>query len=174
MSYIVCLWSRFLGKQVSNMSARRVRGTSEDYGTITAIAIDKDKNSQHALKWAVENIVEDSPQCVLLHVQRRHLSSSSFETTIKRTLTIWICYAVGNTSQHDNQDEAAQQFFLPFRGFCARKGVSDLSFPISILATTYISVLIHHISWHYCIYTNFSDHSEGGYSSWYWYLQCYC
>ncbi|CAA7043050.1 unnamed protein product [Microthlaspi erraticum] len=78
------------------MSARRI-----DHGIITAIAIDKDKNSQHALKWAVENIVADSPHCVLLHVQQ------------------------GNTGphlQHDNHEEA-HQFFLPFRGFCARKGI---------------------------------------------------
>ncbi|KAF3521057.1 hypothetical protein DY000_02063763 [Brassica cretica] len=44
------------------MSARRV-----DNGIVTVIAIDKDKNSQHALKWAVENILVDSPNCVLLH-----------------------------------------------------------------------------------------------------------
>ncbi|CAH2066975.1 unnamed protein product [Thlaspi arvense] len=78
------------------MSARRV-----DNGVITAIAIDKDKNSQHALKWAVENIVVDAPQCILLHVQQ------------------------GNTGahlQHDTQDEV-YEFFLPFRGFCARKGI---------------------------------------------------
>ncbi|RID74968.1 hypothetical protein BRARA_B02041 [Brassica rapa] len=61
------------------MSARRI-----DNGLITAIAIDKDKNSQHALKWAIENILVDSPHCVLLH---------------------------------------EQQLFLPFRGFCARKGI---------------------------------------------------
>ncbi|KAG7651493.1 putative protein kinase RLK-Pelle-RLCK-IXb family [Arabidopsis thaliana] len=83
------------------MSARRVRRTSEDYGSITAIAIDKDKNSQHALKWAVENIVNDAPQCVLLHVQ------------------------LGNTGGHFHQDnpDEAHEFFLPFRGFCARKGI---------------------------------------------------
>ncbi|XP_023643760.1 U-box domain-containing protein 35 isoform X2 [Capsella rubella] len=81
------------------MSARRtVRGTSGYYGPITAIAIDMDKNSQHALKWAVENIIQDSPQCVLLHVQRAdHL--------------------------HHDDEEKAHQFFLPFRGFCARKGI---------------------------------------------------
>ncbi|CAD5317037.1 unnamed protein product [Arabidopsis thaliana] len=83
------------------MSARRVRRTSEDYGSITAFAIDKDKNSQHALKWAVENIVNDAPQCVLLHVQ------------------------LGNTGGHFHQDnpDEAHEFFLPFRGFCARKGI---------------------------------------------------
>ncbi|CAN8235229.1 unnamed protein product [Cochlearia groenlandica] len=80
------------------MSARRV-----DNNTITAIAIDKDKNSQHALKWAVENIIFDSPQCVLLHVQPKEGN-------------------IGAHLQHDNQDEA-HQFFLPFRGFCARKGI---------------------------------------------------
>ncbi|XP_010416040.1 PREDICTED: U-box domain-containing protein 35-like isoform X2 [Camelina sativa] len=77
------------------MYSRRVRGTSVDFGTITAIAIDKDKNSQHAFKWAVENLLQDSPQCVLVHVQ-------------------------GNTG--NNQDEA-HQLFLPFRGFCTRKGI---------------------------------------------------
>ncbi|ESQ27907.1 hypothetical protein EUTSA_v10019640mg, partial [Eutrema salsugineum] len=78
------------------MSARRV-----DNGIITAIAIDKDKNSQHALKWAVENIIVDSPHCVLLHVQQGN---------------------AGAHLQHDNQDDE-HQFFLPFRGFCARKGI---------------------------------------------------
>ncbi|XP_013699579.1 U-box domain-containing protein 35-like [Brassica napus] len=79
------------------MSARRV-----DNGIITVIAIDKDKNSQHALKWAVENILVDSPHCVLLHVEPK-----------------------GNTGAHiqrDNQDDS-HQFFLPFRGFCSRKGI---------------------------------------------------
>lgn len=40
-----------------------------------------------------------------------------------------ICLAEGNTGAHiqrDNQDDS-HQFFLPFRGFCSRKGVSDTS-----------------------------------------------
>ncbi|CAF2064463.1 unnamed protein product [Brassica oleracea] len=81
------------------MSARRV-----DNGIITVIAIDKDKNSQHALKWAVENILVDSP----------HYNSN-----------VVICLAEGNTGAHiqrDNQDDS-HQFFLPFRGFCSRKGI---------------------------------------------------
>ncbi|KAL0664930.1 hypothetical protein Bca4012_101768 [Brassica carinata] len=81
------------------MSARRV-----DNGIITVIAIDKDKNSQHALKWAVENILVDSP----------HYNSNEV-----------ICLAEGNTGAHiqrDNQDDS-HQFFLPFRGFCSRKGI---------------------------------------------------
>jgi len=51
------------------MAARRLKG--KDSKAVTAIAIDKDKNSQHALKWAVENIIIDSPNCILLHVQTK-------------------------------------------------------------------------------------------------------
>lgn len=51
------------------MAARRLKG--KDIKAVTAIAIDKDKNSQHALKWAVENIIVDSSNCILLHVQTK-------------------------------------------------------------------------------------------------------
>ena len=84
------------------MAARRGKGT--DSNAVTAIAIDKDKNSQHALKWAVENIVVHAPNCILLHVQTK-LRIGAEENT-----------------EQDN-DEEAHQFFLPFRGFCARKGI---------------------------------------------------
>ncbi|KAL0694726.1 hypothetical protein Bca4012_061906 [Brassica carinata] len=80
------------------MAARKVKG--KDSKGVTAIAIDKDKNSQHALKWAVENIIVDSPNCILLHVQTK----------------------LREDTEHDNEEEA-HQFFLPFRGFCARKGI---------------------------------------------------
>ncbi|KAG5380897.1 hypothetical protein IGI04_028739 [Brassica rapa subsp. trilocularis] len=107
------------------MSARRV-----DNGIITVIAIDKDKNSQHALKWAVENILVDSPQCVLLHVEPKgiisifiYLSSSKQKMSDNSNEVIYL--AEGNTGAHiqrDNQDDS-HQFFLPFRGFCSRKGI---------------------------------------------------
>ncbi|KAF8111285.1 hypothetical protein N665_0076s0266 [Sinapis alba] len=99
------------------MSARRL-----DNGIITAIAIDKDKNSQHALKWAVENILDDSPQCVLLHVEPKGIFSDLFTPHHQKKQQ---CQRKGNTGahvQHDNGDEG-HPFFLPFRGFCARKGI---------------------------------------------------
>ncbi|XP_019091964.1 PREDICTED: uncharacterized protein LOC109128930 [Camelina sativa] len=86
------------------MAARRLKG--KDSKSVTAIAIDKDKNSQHALKWAVDNIIVDSSNCILLHVQTK-LRIGAGENT---------------DDTHDNQEEA-HQFFLPFRGFCARKGI---------------------------------------------------
>lgn len=37
---------------------------------VTAIAIDRDKNSQSAVKWAVENLIKKTAsQCILLHVR---------------------------------------------------------------------------------------------------------
>ncbi|CAH8381342.1 unnamed protein product [Eruca vesicaria subsp. sativa] len=83
------------------MAARKVKG--RDSKAVTAIAIDKDKNSQHALKWAVENIVIDSPNCILLHVQTK--------------------LRIGTGENTDDNEDEAHQFFLPFRGFCARKGI---------------------------------------------------
>ncbi|KAK1289792.1 hypothetical protein QJS10_CPB18g00683 [Acorus calamus] len=42
--------------------------------TITsAVAIDKDKNSQHAFKWAVDNLMINSPYIALIHVRHRHV-----------------------------------------------------------------------------------------------------
>ncbi|KAH0897735.1 hypothetical protein HID58_047303 [Brassica napus] len=96
---MVHCYSRFLESKSNNMSARRV-----DNGLITAIAIDKDKNSQHALKWALENIVVDSPHCVLLHVQPKGISCS-------------LSLIIPNLQYEEHQ------LFLPFRGFCARKGI---------------------------------------------------
>ncbi|CAN8312388.1 unnamed protein product [Cochlearia groenlandica] len=83
------------------------RGKGNDTKSVTVIAIDKDKNSQHALKWAVENIILDSPNCILLHVQTKLRIGAGGENT---------------DAPHDNKEEA-HQFFLPFRGFCARKGI---------------------------------------------------
>ncbi|KAG2321800.1 hypothetical protein Bca52824_015013 [Brassica carinata] len=90
------------------MSARRL-----DNGIITVIAIDKDKNSQHALKWTFENILSDSPQCVLLHVEPK-VSNEVIYLADRNTGAQHL--------QHDNGDEG-HQFFLPFRGFCSRKGI---------------------------------------------------
>ncbi|KAL1559153.1 U-box domain-containing protein 34-like [Salvia divinorum] len=70
-------------------------------GASTVVAVDRDKNSQHALQWAVDNLRLKEKMIVLVHV-----------TTI----------------QPESEDSACvhsemQQLFLPFRVVCARKGV---------------------------------------------------
>lgn len=49
------------------------------FGTdgLVAVAIDRDKNSQAALKWAVDNLLQKGQTVVLLHVKPRASSLST-------------------------------------------------------------------------------------------------
>ncbi|CAK9179926.1 unnamed protein product [Ilex paraguariensis] len=82
---------------------------NESEGIIaTAIAIDKDKNSHHGVKWALENRLKRNGQVILVHVQ----TQQSMQTQ----------GAVPKEGRAPTEVEL-QQFFLPYRGICARKGV---------------------------------------------------
>ncbi|CAI0388092.1 unnamed protein product [Linum tenue] len=70
------------------------------------VAVDKDKGSQHALKWATDHLLSKGHTIVLLHVKHRPSSSSS------------------SSSSYDNRvpiDGQARELLLPFRCFCTRK-----------------------------------------------------
>lgn len=45
--------------------------------TLTAVAIDKDKNSQNALKWTIDNLLHRGQPVVLIHVKLKSTSNSS-------------------------------------------------------------------------------------------------
>ncbi|KAJ0234404.1 Kinase with adenine nucleotide alpha hydrolases-like domain-containing protein [Hirschfeldia incana] len=66
------------------------------------LAIDRDKESQNALKWIVDNLVSKGQTLTLLHVKLKQSSSLSS----------------GNKSSDD-----VAELFLPFRCYCARKEV---------------------------------------------------
>ncbi|GER53543.1 protein kinase family protein [Striga asiatica] len=68
----------------------------------TAVAIDKDKNSQFAVKWAIDKLRLKDKQIILVHV-RTH-------------------YTAPKEGREPTQAET-QQLFLPYRSFCARKGI---------------------------------------------------
>ncbi|XP_022132151.1 U-box domain-containing protein 51-like isoform X2 [Momordica charantia] len=70
----------------------------------TAVAIDKDKNSQHAVRWAIDHLVISNPLIILIHV--RHKSNQH-----------------QSAGDSENGETDAQQLFVPYRGYCARKGV---------------------------------------------------
>ncbi|XWS20113.1 hypothetical protein CRYUN_Cryun31cG0072700 [Craigia yunnanensis] len=85
----------------------------ETTSAFTAIAIDKDRNSQLAVKWAVDNLFNSSgSKCFLIHVRSRSLHPQDFEASPKE-------------GQPPSEAEL-QQFFLPYRGDCARKGIQSL------------------------------------------------
>ncbi|XP_052184098.1 U-box domain-containing protein 35-like isoform X1 [Diospyros lotus] len=73
----------------------------------TAIAIDNDRNSQFAVRWAVENLLEKDSTVILVHVRIQSFQSKDSAPRGGRSPT----------------DTEMKQFFLPYRGYCARKGV---------------------------------------------------
>nr|GMC73138.1 U-box domain-containing protein 52-like [Ipomoea batatas] len=75
----------------------------QEIGSITAVAIDKDKNSQQAVKWAVENLTIKSRTIILVHVFLQQSMHSPDRCPTAHEM---------------------HRFFLPFRGLCARRGVA--------------------------------------------------
>ncbi|OVA04469.1 Protein kinase domain [Macleaya cordata] len=80
-----------------------------------AVAIDRDKSSQFALRWAVDNLPMKDKTVVLVHVRvKQHYQSNDGSGHGSTT---------SETSKDQSESDQMQQFFLPFRGFCARKGL---------------------------------------------------
>lgn len=78
----------------------------------TAVAIDKDKNSQFAVKWAIDHLLNNNQNILLIHVVNRYMQnqgSGSNEAALE--------------AYRESTDAEIRQLFLPYRGFCARKGV---------------------------------------------------
>ncbi|KAJ7951564.1 Protein kinase domain [Quillaja saponaria] len=84
--------------------------TEDSSGAITTvIAIDRDKNSQHAVKWAVDKLLPKNSCCNLIHVRTQSLHPQDINSVPKEG--------------RPPTESEMQLFFLPYRGFCARKGV---------------------------------------------------
>ncbi|KAL0885941.1 hypothetical protein Bca101_009924 [Brassica carinata] len=86
---------------------------------VVAVAIDKDKGSQHALKWAVDHLLQRGQSVILVHVKLRpsplnnnpSLHASSSKLTQDSSL---VCR---------DPEGASKEIFLPFRCFCTRKDI---------------------------------------------------
>ncbi|PIN22301.1 Serine/threonine protein kinase [Handroanthus impetiginosus] len=90
------------------MSNYEPNSSSEEGRIIsTAVAIDKDKNSQFAVKWVVDKLKLKENRIILVHVR----SQNSFES-----------HDAPKNGREPTPAET-QQLFLPYRGFCARKGI---------------------------------------------------
>ncbi|KAI5413688.1 hypothetical protein KIW84_058017, partial [Lathyrus oleraceus] len=81
----------------------------EEVSSSTLVAIDTDKNSKHAVKWAVDHLLEKNSSCTLIHVKTKSLNRNEFDSETKEG--------------RPPTEEELHQLFLPFRGFCARKGI---------------------------------------------------
>ncbi|KAL2346855.1 hypothetical protein Fmac_000855 [Flemingia macrophylla] len=86
---------------------------------LVAVAIDKEKGSQNALKWAVDHLLVRSATVTLIHVK---LLSPSLSTS-PSLFTPRISTFLGDHSSHLSKDPEGQNknIFLPYRVFCTRK-----------------------------------------------------
>ncbi|KAE8735254.1 hypothetical protein F3Y22_tig00000340pilonHSYRG00122 [Hibiscus syriacus] len=90
----------------------------------TAVAIDKDKNSSHAVRWAIDNLVISNPLIVLIHVRNRN----------RRTLSLVVSYISSSLLLKGDceSDSDVNQLFRPFRGYCARRGQPGCNIKVKI------------------------------------------
>ncbi|XP_035547199.1 U-box domain-containing protein 51 isoform X3 [Juglans regia] len=77
----------------------------------TAVAIDKDKNSPHAVRWAIDHLVISNPSIILIHV--RHKSSTQQHQSGNDH---------GESGDHHHHSDG-KELFMPYRAYCARKGI---------------------------------------------------
>jgi len=89
-----------------------------------AVAIDKDKSSQIALKWAVEHLLQKGQAIFLIHVKLKPPLLSSASLPSSRASR-----AAGLGGQNPvicrYPDQQTKELFLPFRCFCTRKDISS-------------------------------------------------
>ncbi|KAJ3671141.1 hypothetical protein LUZ60_008567 [Juncus effusus] len=78
----------------------------------TAVAIDKDKNSQSAVRWAVENLTTTSNSLILVHVVNKNALNNGFSTT-----------DVGGGAAREFLEAEMMNLFLSYKGLCARRRV---------------------------------------------------
>ncbi|KAK4716673.1 hypothetical protein R3W88_015011 [Solanum pinnatisectum] len=92
------------------MSQRSFTG---DQNKATVVAIDKDKGSQYALKWAVDTLIGKGKNVTLLHVKVRPSVSLPNADVSDGTPRVY----------RSDPDSQAKELFLPFRCFCNRKNI---------------------------------------------------
>ncbi|XP_050892027.1 U-box domain-containing protein 52 [Lathyrus oleraceus] len=81
---------------------------------LVAVAIDTDKGSQNALKWAIDHLVTKGSTIVLIHVNIKTSSSAS----TPRSGMMDQCLVVAK-----DIDDHIRHIFNPYRVFCARKDI---------------------------------------------------
>ncbi|KAI4316194.1 hypothetical protein L6164_024197 [Bauhinia variegata] len=82
---------------------------------LVAVAIDKDKGSQNALKWAIDHLLMRGSTVILLHVKIKAITSSaSLQIPRMGDESTLVC---------KDPDSQSREIFLPFRVFCTRKDI---------------------------------------------------
>ncbi|KAK9726780.1 hypothetical protein RND81_05G236400 [Saponaria officinalis] len=105
---------------------------------VVAVAIDNNKGSQYAIRWAIENLVGRGRPIVLIHV----LVDPSF-TVASNAI---ICTASPGTSpNYTHVDKQTRELFLSFRCFCTRKDIRCLD--VTLKDTDVAKALTEYVSY---------------------------
>ncbi|GLT62940.1 hypothetical protein SLA2020_355410 [Shorea laevis] len=86
---------------------------------LVAVAIDRDKGSQVALKWTIEHLAQKGQTVILIHVNLKQPLHSSASLHSPRGHHM----AGENTLVCADPDQHTKELFLPFRCFCTRKDI---------------------------------------------------
>ncbi|KAK8965849.1 U-box domain-containing protein 52 [Platanthera guangdongensis] len=101
---------------------RHAGGNEEAAGIpqVVVVAIDSDKNSQHAIKWAADHILKKGEIFILLHVRRKVTAIPS-----PSGLQIPINDVEDEVSSAylEQIDLQTKELLLPFQCFCSRRGL---------------------------------------------------
>ncbi|KAJ0988501.1 hypothetical protein J5N97_006857 [Dioscorea zingiberensis] len=87
---------------------------------LVAVAVDADKNSQHALKWAADHVIQRGQIFILLHVRKKILTiptPAGFQVPIAE-VDKEIAAAF-----YEQMDARTKELLLPFQCFCSRRGL---------------------------------------------------
>lgn len=91
---------------------------------LVGIAIDKDKGSQVALKWATENLLVKGQTAILIHVKLRPSSYPGSSLATPKVMSASDAGSGnGNVMVSKDMDPSTRDLFLPFRCFCTRKDI---------------------------------------------------
>ncbi|XP_039126445.1 U-box domain-containing protein 35-like [Dioscorea cayenensis subsp. rotundata] len=93
-----------------------------DRQEIVAVAVDADKNSQHALKWAADHVIQRGQIFILLHVRKKILTiptPAGFQVPIAE-VDKEIAAAF-----YEQMDARTKELLLPFQCFCSRRGLQS-------------------------------------------------
>ncbi|PSR93579.1 Serine/threonine-protein kinase [Actinidia chinensis var. chinensis] len=100
-------------------------GEKNEANRMVAVAIDRDKGSQVALKWAIDNILNRGQTVVLVHVKVKPSASSYYSSpSLSHPRFNQISDVSGKIgSVYGEPDPQTKELFLPFRCFCTRKDI---------------------------------------------------
>ncbi|KAK1551310.1 hypothetical protein Q3G72_033726 [Acer saccharum] len=100
--------------------SKRLQGGQEKKEGSVAVAIDKDKGSQYAFKWAVDHLLTRGQPLTLLHVIQK---VSSLPTPSGISVSISNVNEDVARTYHKQLETQTRELFLPFRCFCGQKDI---------------------------------------------------